>query len=149
MSNLTSKQYQSLQLEACHAGGATAASQLLDSLIAVYEAGRLLHDQDTSSSASSAAWPSGVSPTRWTRLCRVRRPSRAPGRGWSRPSRTTRGAAPLSVVSTTMMHPGRRRLVGGGGRGLADQATVCGAAVRERNKRFSLKRKMPKGWLRE
>jgi hypothetical protein len=42
MSNLTSKQYQSLQLEACRMAEQLPPSQLLDSLIAVYEAGRLL-----------------------------------------------------------------------------------------------------------
>ncbi len=43
MSNLTSKQYQSLQLEACRMAEQLPPSQLLDSLVAVYEAGRLLH----------------------------------------------------------------------------------------------------------
>jgi hypothetical protein len=43
MSNLTSKQYQSLQLEACRMAEQLPASQLLDSLVAIYEAGRLLH----------------------------------------------------------------------------------------------------------
>ncbi len=43
MSNRTSGQYQSLQVEACHMAEQLPPSQLLDSLVAIYEAGRLLH----------------------------------------------------------------------------------------------------------
>ena len=43
MSNLTTKQYQSLQLEACRMAEQLPPTQLLASLIAIYEAGRLLH----------------------------------------------------------------------------------------------------------
>ena len=40
---ITSKQYQNLQAEACRMAEELPKSQLLDSLIATYEAGRLLH----------------------------------------------------------------------------------------------------------
>jgi hypothetical protein len=40
---MTSKQYQNLQAEACRMAEELPKSQLLDSLIATYEAGRLLH----------------------------------------------------------------------------------------------------------
>jgi hypothetical protein len=40
---ITSKQYQNLQVEACRMAEELPKSQLLDSLIATYEAGRLLH----------------------------------------------------------------------------------------------------------
>ena len=47
MSNLTSKQYQSLQLEACRMAEQLPPSQLLDSLVAIYEAARLLRMSKT------------------------------------------------------------------------------------------------------
>ena len=40
---ITSKQYQNLQAEACRMAEELPKSQLFDSLIATYEAGRLLH----------------------------------------------------------------------------------------------------------
>ena len=40
---ITPRQYQSLQSEACRLAEDLPRAQLLDSLIAVYEAGRLLH----------------------------------------------------------------------------------------------------------
>ena len=41
--SLTTHQYQSLHLASCHLAEELPPSQLLDSLIAIYEAGRLLH----------------------------------------------------------------------------------------------------------
>jgi hypothetical protein len=41
--SITARQYQALQAEACRMAEELPRAQLLDSLIAVYEAGRLLH----------------------------------------------------------------------------------------------------------